>query len=156
MRMFLAWSVGILAWAGLFFGVGSLCESIGLPTDIYSPTPIGYEIDGDYHESNSSPTSFGIAMVVFSFVVAIWIGRAVYYCRLNAGLSPTGKLTLVAWLLATIALLILGALVDLLIRSVHGAQTYYLQLALEALSATIVGLLSYRWWKRKSSALTTK
>ena len=56
--------LGLVIWVGLAVGLGLLGDATGIPPAIYHDPPIGYEIDGEYLETSSTPTSFGQALMI--------------------------------------------------------------------------------------------
>ncbi|MFH0934407.1 MAG: hypothetical protein V1879_04320 [Pseudomonadota bacterium] len=114
------------------FGVGMLGDALNVPPAIFHDTPIGYEVDGEYQESDSSLTSFGYATLILSFVVAVWAGRATYFQAWHASLTRESRLTFFAWLIGAVILIFAGALIDLALRVVHGPFKFYLRLFLAA------------------------
>ena len=149
MRTALAWIIGFAALLIVGVAIGLLGDAIGVPPAIYHDQPIGREIDGEYSESTSSPTSFGYATMIFSVVVGVWAGRVVFARSWWAGFTPTGRLTFLAWLMATAILLPAAAVVDLALESKHGTVVFYIRLVLELGIVIGVGWSCHQWWKNR-------
>ena len=151
MRTAVAWLAGVLALLIVAVAVGMLGDAMGVPPAIYFDTPVGSEVDGEYTESDGGPTSFGHAVMLFSCVIALWVGRATFTRAWRAGFTPLGKITFQAWLIAAIALLPLGALFDLALVHRHGSVAFYVRLLLEVSIAGGVGWACHQWWKSRLS-----
>lgn len=150
-RMPVAWLLGLFALLATALAIGFLGDSVGLPPVISLDTPLSLTtLDGDYIETYSLTTSIGLAAAVFSTVVAIWVGRAFYFSSVNAGFSPLGRLTYLAWLMATAILVCAGAVIDLAMRSIYGAYTGYFQFVLQATISAGVAWACYQWWKNRA------
>ena len=149
MRTVSAWLVGILTLLVVSVGIGHLGEAIGIPPAIHHNEPMSREVDGEHTEFDSSPTSFGYSTMIFSFVVGIWAGQATFAKSLWAGFTTVGKLTFLAWLMATALLLPAGAVVDLAVQNRHGSAVYYIRLLLEIGIMAGIGWACRQWWKNR-------
>lgn len=149
MRTVTAWLVGIVGFLLVGVGIGLLGDAMGIPPAVHHNRPIGREIGGEYSESDSSPTSFGYATMIFSAVVGVWAGRASFARSWWAGFTPIGKLTFFAWLTSAAVLLPAGAIVDLAFQHKHGPAWYYIRLLLEIVTAAGVAWACHRWWKNR-------
>ena len=151
-----AWVVGFVAMITVALLLGLAGDAIGVPPLIFHDTPIGREIDGEYIESSSSATSFGLATMLFSWVVAVWAGRAVYAKSWGAGFTPVARLTFFAWLIGTAVLVVAGAVVDMAFQRRNGSIVFYARLLLELGIAAGVAWACHQWWKNRVARLQNR
>lgn len=149
MRTFLAWLTGVVAFLVVGVGIGMVGDLVGVPAHIYHATPVGYWVDGEYAETNSTATSFGMGIMFLAVVLGVWAGRVTYFRSVGAGFSAIGRLTFFAWLMASLIFCVAGALLDLAFRSVYSSLASYLSWLIQAAIVAGVGWSCHQWWKNR-------
>jgi hypothetical protein len=110
-----------------------------------------------YDEDVSSlQTFFGEIAMVFSFLVALWAGRASYFQSISAGFTNVGRLSFFAWLIALTVLLCLSRVYHLAFAKFNGPIAYYAERLLGILTLFDVGWASHQWYKNRIAMLTTR
>ena len=149
MRTFSAWFIGVTAFLFVGVCVGIIGDLVGVPAYVYHATPVGYWVDSEYAETDSTTTAFGMSVMLLAIVFGVWAGRATFFRSVGAGFSSKGKFTFLAWLMAAVVLCVAGALVDLAFHSVHSSFGSYLRWFIEVAIAAGVGWSCYQWWKNR-------
>jgi hypothetical protein len=149
MRTFFAWFFGVAVFLVVGVGVGIVGDLVGVPAYIYHATPVGYWVDGEYAETDSTTTAFGMGIMLLAIVLGVWSGRATFFASVRAGFSEKGNFTFFAWLMAAVVLCVAGALVDLAFRSVRSSLAGYLLWFVEVTIAVGVGWSCHQWWKNR-------
>lgn len=153
MRTFSAWFIGVVVFLFVGVGVGIAGDLIGVPAYVYHATPVGYLVEGEYAETDSTTTAFGMGVMLLAVVFAVWAGRATFFGSVEAGFSSKGKFTFFAWIMAAVVLCVTGALVDIAFRSAHSSFSYYLRWFIEVAIAIGVGWFCYQWWKSRVTGI---
>jgi hypothetical protein len=151
-----SWVGGIFAFFALVLIFVFIGDFLGVPTAHVLDKAVGSWVDGNYYESDSSTTSFGMSSAIFALVLSIWAGRAMYYKAWNGGLAPRSLLTLHTWLYACMTLMFAGAILDLAMRSVHGAHADLIQLIFQCLITCGVVWAWHQWWKNRADSRAKK
>jgi hypothetical protein len=144
---------GVLAFAivdielsvlGDAFGIGSFVDLDGP-----SMTTVGGGRFSFDEEIESLTTSYGCFSAGLSFVLAVWVGRVVYFVSWNGGFKRKEWLTFLAWLFAMVALVLLSAAIEIAFRQFHDAIADYLRVFFEV--AVIIGVsgVCLHWRKKR-------
>ena len=153
MRTVFAWVVGIAALVAVGVAFLAAGEAIGVASsiDLDGPTTITYGGGrfGYDEEVSSVQTTYGYASGVVAVLIALWAGQAVYRRRLDAGFSERGSASFLAWLAASLVLVVVFALVHLAFARIHGTLAYYARLLIELGALGGVGWAAYHWYKRR-------
>lgn len=160
LRLIAAWVIGFIVWIGVGILLGRCGDLLGVPSDIYLSDATTITHGGgrfSYDEEVSSlQTFFGQIVMGFSFMVALWAGRATYFQSIGAGFTDGGRLSFFAWLIAMTVLLCLSLVYHLAFAKFNGPIAYYAQGLLGILTLFGVGWASHQWYKNRVAALLAR
>ncbi|MGE0469623.1 MAG: hypothetical protein AB7L09_12670 [Nitrospira sp.] len=120
MKTIAAWAGGVATFVMLTFLFEWLGDHIGVPV-VFDLGYTRYISDryGDY-ETDRQVTSFGLCIVIITWMIAIRVGLSIKSKSLSANLGDEGNLQFACWLFGLSVLAILMALIYLAFRNTYG------------------------------------
>ncbi|MDO8048466.1 hypothetical protein O3301_08305 [Janthinobacterium sp. SUN211] len=157
MRTFLSWFVGVIALIVIGIGFTVCGEVLGVPSYIDLDEPIavmrGSGPSSYDDEVSSYQTTYGLTSGALSFVIALWVGQAIYHWEVNAGFSRKGWYSYLAWIFALTVLAALSLVFHLTFRQSQGMLVNYTRMFVELASIAGVAWASYQWYQNRIALL---
>lgn len=157
MRTFLSWFVGVIAVIVIGVGFTAGGEVLGVQSYIDLDVPItvtrGSGPSSYDEEVSSYQTTYGLITGTLSFVIALWVGQAIYHGEVNAGFSRKGWYSYLAWVFALTVLAALSLVFHLAFRQFQGMLVNYIRMFVELASVAGVAWASYQWYQIRIALL---
>lgn len=145
MRMFAAWTVGIVSVIALSWALALTSEAIHVPVSL--------DVEDYNEESGGHFTTFGLAFSIIVLMVGSRIGMAVHAGRVRGNVGPKGEIDFLAWLLGLAIYGAVGAFLYLVSGRFHTGFTHSAVFALDIGSAIGIAWLMNKWRTKRLLSL---